>query len=74
MENPKDGLSRWLNAKCRCFGDKGDVEDITEGMDITSVAQKRGANSVSRHHLHRRIRSYRELPRNWRQRGTGGIV
>lgn len=24
-------LGRWLNSQCRCFGDKGDVEDITEG-------------------------------------------
>lgn len=24
-------LYRWLNLKSRCFGDKGDVEDITEG-------------------------------------------
>ena len=23
--------SRWLNFELRCFGDKGDVEDITEG-------------------------------------------
>ena len=23
--------ARWLNASSRCFGDKGDVEDITEG-------------------------------------------
>lgn len=25
------GLSHWLNSQSRCFGDKGDVEDITEG-------------------------------------------
>lgn len=24
-------LSHWLNYESRCFGDKGDVEDITEG-------------------------------------------
>ena len=24
-------LDHWLNLKTRCFGDKGDVEDITEG-------------------------------------------
>ena len=24
-------LDRWLRLKSRCFGDKGDVEDITEG-------------------------------------------
>ena len=24
-------LDRWLSPKSRCFGDKGDVEDITEG-------------------------------------------
>lgn len=23
---------KWLTITCRCFGDKGDVEDITEGM------------------------------------------
>ena len=26
----------WLNVKCRCFGDKGDVEDITEGQCAVS--------------------------------------
>lgn len=25
------GLGHWLNLYSRCFGDKGDVEDITEG-------------------------------------------
>jgi hypothetical protein len=25
-------LGHWLNSKSRCFGDKGDVEDITEGQ------------------------------------------
>lgn len=24
-------LDHWLNCETRCFGDKGDVEDITEG-------------------------------------------
>ena len=24
-------LDHWLSPKSRCFGDKGDVEDITEG-------------------------------------------
>lgn len=24
-------LECWLNCESRCFGDKGDVEDITEG-------------------------------------------
>lgn len=24
-------FDRWLNCESRCFGDKGDVEDITEG-------------------------------------------
>lgn len=24
-------LDCWLNCESRCFGDKGDVEDITEG-------------------------------------------
>ena len=24
--------SQWLNCSVRCFGDKGDVEDITEGL------------------------------------------
>lgn len=28
--NPE--LDRWLNCETRCFGDKGDVEDITEGQ------------------------------------------
>ena len=27
--NPE--LDHWLSPKSRCFGDKGDVEDITEG-------------------------------------------
>lgn len=26
------GLGHWLNSQSRCFGDKGDVEDITEGQ------------------------------------------
>lgn len=25
-------LGHWLNIDARCFGDKGDVEDITEGQ------------------------------------------
>lgn len=25
------GLGQWLKCESRCFGDKGDVEDITEG-------------------------------------------
>lgn len=25
-------LDRWLTCESRCFGDKGDVEDITEGQ------------------------------------------
>ena len=25
------GLAHWLSCDSRCFGDKGDVEDITEG-------------------------------------------
>ena len=29
-------FGRWLNIECRCFGDKGDVEDITEGQCVTS--------------------------------------
>lgn len=28
------GLDHWLNSQSRCFGDKGDVEDITEGQLI----------------------------------------
>lgn len=37
MENPwpkktnDPELDRWLTCASRCFGDKGDVEDITEG-------------------------------------------
>lgn len=37
MEDPSlDGafdpeLTHWLTCESRCFGDKGDVEDITEG-------------------------------------------
>ena len=31
-ENTDDPeVDHWLNLKSRCFGDKGDVEDITEG-------------------------------------------
>jgi hypothetical protein len=30
LDDPEYG--RWLNLQCRCFGDKGDVEDITEGQ------------------------------------------
>lgn len=25
-------LGQWLSFRSRCFGDKGDVEDITEGL------------------------------------------
>ena len=27
----RQSLGHWLNCRSRCFGDKGDVEDITEG-------------------------------------------
>lgn len=30
QDNPE--LKCWLNCESRCFGDKGDVEDITEGQ------------------------------------------
>ena len=39
MHEPSEAqqsLYRWLNAGCRCFGDKGDVEDITEGIGTHS--------------------------------------
>ena len=29
-------FEHWLNVECRCFGDKGDVEDITEGQYAVS--------------------------------------
>ena len=29
-------FGHWLNVECRCFGDKGDVEDITEGQCAVS--------------------------------------
>lgn len=32
------GLEHWLNCEIRCFGDKGDVEDITEGGPPCSPA------------------------------------
>ena len=31
-EAEESELGHWLNAVNRCFGDKGDVEDITEGQ------------------------------------------
>ena len=31
-EAEESELGHWLNAVYRCFGDKGDVEDITEGQ------------------------------------------
>ena len=37
-------FGRWLNVKCRCFGDKGDVEDITEGQCIASLSRVHAAN------------------------------
>ena len=31
-EKRRDEFEYWLNFQSRCFGDKGDVEDITEGQ------------------------------------------
>lgn len=35
------GLEHWLNSQSRCFGDKGDVEDITEGQLIGLILDLR---------------------------------
>ena len=32
-------FGRSLNVECRCFGDKGDVEDITEGQCVASLSR-----------------------------------
>ena len=37
-------FGRWLNVECRCFGDKGDVEDITEGQCVTSSSRAHPTN------------------------------
>lgn len=34
------GLGHWLNLYSRCFGDKGDVEDITEGKCFNSEPRR----------------------------------
>lgn len=42
MKRSPEDPERWLNHQSRCFGDKGDVEDITEGSSCpgsTSVRQ-----------------------------------
>lgn len=40
-EQPPDTTERWLNSRSRCFGDKGDVEDITEGLSSPREAGNR---------------------------------
>lgn len=56
------GLDRWLSCDSRCFGDKGDVEDITEGQDqyyersaITEIRMLTRLSHTSRHHIDCRI-------------------
>ena len=37
-------FERWLKVECRCFGDKGDVEDITEGPCVASLSRGHATN------------------------------
>lgn len=53
-------LDHWLNCVTRCFGDKGDVEDITEGRLTPSLLTARLCDCLltcclSGHHLHSRV-------------------
>lgn len=44
-------LRHWLNSQSRCFGDKGDVEDITEGgINLPWSARVVGARGLMLHH------------------------
>lgn len=62
----------WLKPDIRCFGDKGDVEDITEGKgNLAMVLGGRTLLTVwsgSGHHIDGRIRSYWQLSSDGRQR------
>ena len=56
MEDPS-GSGGWRFAQC--FGDKGEVEDITEGMRCVHYALDHHTNlsgrDRSRHHIDRRV-------------------
>ena len=95
----------FFSLPARCFGDKGDVEDITEGTSFLLCSNVSSQSAVecrrkrfpnlcpsppplsplsktarahrilcSRHHLYGRVRSYRQLSRDRRQRWSSGIV
>ena len=54
-------LDHWLSCESRCFGDKGDVEDITEGQwtleqpQFTTGHPLMSAYDHSGHNINRRI-------------------
>ena len=71
MDTDPSGSGGWRFAQC--FGDKGEVEDITEGMSFLSFLASAARLclaadivryfAISGHHLHRRVRCDRKLPR-----------
>ena len=66
MDIDPSGSGGWRFAQC--FGDKGEVEDITEGESLSlSALIAHPPPPISRHHIHRRVRLYRQLPCNGRQ-------
>ena len=65
------GSGGWRFAQC--FGDKGEVEDITEGtplLEAPSLALIASLSDRSRHYLDRRVRFDGELSRYGRQGWT----
>lgn len=65
----------WLKPGIRCFGDKGDVEDITEGK--CALVMVRGGPTLltlsdSGHHIDGRVRSHWQLSSDGRQRRSSG--
>ena len=71
MDDPS-GSGGWRFAQC--FGDKGEVEDITEGIFLIHsrnyciTHMLTYPRVISRHHLNCRVWFNRKLPCNWRQR------
>lgn len=69
METDASGSGGWRFAQC--FGDKGEVEDITEGTArnsyVPSLVATADAPLSSRHHLHCRVRFHGQLSRDGRQ-------
>lgn len=70
MDIDPSGSGGWRFAQC--FGDKGEVEDITEGTPLfLSALIAHPPLPISRHHIHRRVRLYWKLPCYGRQGWSG---